>query len=249
MARLADYPPRPSGVSPNGARQRGWGNGWPLCQRTRIVVVERGGVTFYLRREIAQLAATLLEATEKRHGYDIKPGQSWGFACRAIRGSKTPSNHSWGLAVDLNAKTNPMGSTFRSDLPPAVVRMWLDCGWFWGGHYRQRPDAMHFEYVRRPEHVAGDLARARRHLGGASTGGGTKVPGFVPPPIRLTDPLTKGDRVRWVQERLNAKGANPRLSTDGVWGPKTDAAVRAFQRRAHLTSDGIYGPRTHQALT
>lgn len=244
MARLADYPPRPGGVSPNGARQRGWGNGWPLCQRNRIVAVERAGVTVYVRREIAQLAATLLDATERRHGYDIKRGQSWGFACRPIRGSRTPSNHSWGLAIDINATTNPMGSTFHSDIPPAVVRMWWDCGFYWGGWYRQRPDAMHFEYVRKPGDVAADLARAQRHLNGAKAG----PPPFTPPPLKLTHPFTKGDRVRWVQGRLNAKGANPKLVTDGEWGPKTDAAVRAFQQRAHLVVDGVYGPKTHAAL-
>jgi murein DD-endopeptidase MepM/ murein hydrolase activator NlpD len=35
---------------------------------------------------------------------------------------------------------------------------------------------------------------------------------------------------------------------DGVVGPSTTAAVRAFQRRAHLTVDGIAGPRTRAAL-
>lgn len=35
---------------------------------------------------------------------------------------------------------------------------------------------------------------------------------------------------------------------DGVAGPKTAAAVRAFQRRAHLTVDGIAGIRTRTAL-
>lgn len=35
---------------------------------------------------------------------------------------------------------------------------------------------------------------------------------------------------------------------DGVAGPKTAAAVRAFQRRAHLSVDGIAGIRTRTAL-
>jgi hypothetical protein len=35
---------------------------------------------------------------------------------------------------------------------------------------------------------------------------------------------------------------------DGVAGPSTAAAVRAFQRRAHLSVDGIAGPRTRGAL-
>ena len=39
-----------------------------------------------------------------------------------------------------------------------------------------------------------------------------------------------------------------RGSIDGVQGPKTVRAVRAFQRRHRLTVDGLAGPRTRAAL-
>lgn len=52
----------------------------------------------------------------------------------------------------------------------------------------------------------------------------------------------KGDRVRTIQRKLQIK-------VDGVWGPKTDAAVRAFQRaRGLVEDDGMVGPRTFAAL-
>jgi hypothetical protein len=214
-----------------------------------MAAVERAGVKVYVRRELAPLVATLFEATEKKHGYDIKPGQTWGFANRAIRGTTTPSNHSWGLAVDINSLANPMGRTFVSNLPPAMVTMWTQCRFFWGGYYRGRPDAMHFEYMGRPGDVAADLATARQHLGGAAARVAAAAGnGFAGPVLRLTHPFTKGERVRWVQERLNAKGASPKVATDGVWGPNTDQAFRAFQKRAHLEVDGIYGPKSHAAL-
>ena len=198
------------------------------CQRGKMAAVERAGVKVYVRREIAPLVATLFEATEKRHGYDIKPGQTWGYAYRPIRGTQTASNHSWGLAVDINSLANPMGATFKSDMPPAMVAMWWACGFYWGGWYSRRPDAMHFEYLRRPGDVAADLATARRHL----SSDGRQVPVLQGPVLRLTHPLHKGERVRWVQERLNAKGASPKLTVDGIWGPHTDEAFRAFQKRA-----------------
>ena len=36
--------------------------------------------------------------------------------------------------------------------------------------------------------------------------------------------------------------------TDGIFGPRTEAAVRAFQRDNNLTPDGIVGPRTFAAI-
>ena len=35
---------------------------------------------------------------------------------------------------------------------------------------------------------------------------------------------------------------------DGIFGPLTDTAVRAYQQRASVAVDGIVGPETWQAL-
>jgi len=58
----------------------------------------------------------------------------------------------------------------------------------------------------------------------------------------------RGVSVSQVQERLNELGATPRLATDGIFGPITEAAVVAFQRSRGLASDGIVGPLTWGAL-
>jgi hypothetical protein len=34
------------------------------------------------------------------------------------------------------------------------------------------------------------------------------------------------------------------VTSDGVWGPKTDAAVKTFQKKHGLAADGIVGPKT-----
>jgi peptidoglycan hydrolase-like protein with peptidoglycan-binding domain len=52
--------------------------------------------------------------------------------------------------------------------------------------------------------------------------------------------------VRTLQHLLRAR-EHP-VAVDGVFGPKTDAAVRAFQRSRSLAVDGIVGPRTWSAL-
>jgi peptidoglycan hydrolase-like protein with peptidoglycan-binding domain len=38
------------------------------------------------------------------------------------------------------------------------------------------------------------------------------------------------------------------LNADGIFGGETEAAVRAFQRKAALVPDGIVGPATWHAL-
>jgi peptidoglycan hydrolase-like protein with peptidoglycan-binding domain len=66
-------------------------------------------------------------------------------------------------------------------------------------------------------------------------------------PDRLLRQGTRGEDVRWVQRRLQTHGFEPGPA-DGVFGPRTDAAVRAFQRARSLEADGIVGPHTRQAL-
>lgn len=56
----------------------------------------------------------------------------------------------------------------------------------------------------------------------------------------------KGDDVKLLQHRLNLLGW--RLTEDGIWGVKTDSAVRGYQYRAGLTVDGIVGAKTRAAL-
>ena len=58
----------------------------------------------------------------------------------------------------------------------------------------------------------------------------------------------QGPSIKQVQEKLNELGANPRLATDGNFGPLTEAAVMAFQKANGLTPDGIVGPNTWNAL-
>jgi len=56
---------------------------------------------------------------------------------------------------------------------------------------------------------------------------------------------SRGTLVRAVQARLNRDyPLYSKLVVDGIFGPKTEAVVREFQRRAGLVVDGIVGPKT-----
>ena len=54
---------------------------------------------------------------------------------------------------------------------------------------------------------------------------------------------SRGTEVRNIQSRLSAWGYNPG-SVDGIYGAKTEAAVKRFQQKHGLTPDGIAGPAT-----
>ncbi|MFB2938805.1 peptidoglycan-binding protein [Aerosakkonemataceae cyanobacterium BLCC-F154] len=57
---------------------------------------------------------------------------------------------------------------------------------------------------------------------------------------------SKGSDVKYLQQLLNKKGYS--LKVDGDFGPRTEAAVKQFQKSRRLTVDGIVGPATWNAL-
>ncbi len=74
------------------------------------------------------------------------------------------------------------------------------------------------------------------------------VPGWAEqsaarPTLRRGD---KGDAVKELQRALARRGAN--ITSDGAFGTKTEAAVRAFQRQMGLAIDGIVGAKTWACL-
>jgi len=66
----------------------------------------------------------------------------------------------------------------------------------------------------------------------------------APPTLRLD---SRGAAVTTLQNKLKAAGFNPGAA-DGHFGPKTLAAVKAFQRAHGLTADGVVGPKTWNKL-
>ncbi len=64
------------------------------------------------------------------------------YAFRAKRGMGKLSTHSWGIAVDLNRRTNRLGK--RPTMPSIIVDCFESVGFRWGGRWK-RPDGMHFQ--------------------------------------------------------------------------------------------------------
>jgi peptidoglycan hydrolase-like protein with peptidoglycan-binding domain len=58
---------------------------------------------------------------------------------------------------------------------------------------------------------------------------------------------SSGDDVKELQGKLAAAGFDPGPA-DGIFGPKTEAALKAFQEDAGIAADGIAGPITNAKL-
>lgn len=145
--------------------QRGWGPGWPTAQTGKMVnVTWSNGVSPIggVRQEIAKLVQILGDETIRR-GYHPHIGWCWGYANRAISGTNIPSNHSWGLAVDINAPTNPRTDHLVTDMPSWMPDLWNTYGFRWGGDYRPpiEKDAMHYEFMGTPAQAGQALAEAQ----------------------------------------------------------------------------------------
>lgn len=75
------------------------------------------------------------------------------------------------------------------------------------------------------------------------------TPTPTPTPTQRPRLLKKGDKgqdVKDIQIALDIHGY--KLVVDGDFGPRTDAAVKDFQKKNKLKVDGIVGPKTREAL-
>jgi hypothetical protein len=120
---------------------------WLLPGINRKLLARDGSAGFLL----VHLAMWFDEEIER---IDVGTYDDWGYAKRQVSGSSDYSNHASGTALDLNATQHPMGvatsQTFtRDEIFSIHNRLKLYSGCLrWGGDYRSRPDAMHWELVK-----------------------------------------------------------------------------------------------------
>lgn len=99
------------------------------------------------------------------HGWDdnasMAANNTSAFNYRVIAGTDRLSNHSFGLAIDVNPRLNPYmrkdgtvlpeGATYDPEVPGTLtaesdaVRAFTNRGWEWGGDWDDPKDWQHFE--------------------------------------------------------------------------------------------------------
>jgi len=180
---------------------------------------------------------------------DYGPGDTddeWGYASRPIRGSRRPSNHSWGLAVDLNAQDWPMGQS-RNNPPQWLVDIMATHGFSWGGKW-SRPDPMHFEWMGTPSD-ADKLARALLLHDKAMQDGTAPAP--AAPAVPAGPPKPAAIR-RWMSGVLipfasNLPDLNPSVTGQNLHIVRLQQVLNVLID-AGLAEDGLYNQQTIDAV-
>ncbi len=115
---------------------------WVSANITSETVPILGTVTCH-RALLPQLRAALQEVVDRGLASEIHPDEYAGcYYPRFIAGSTTLSNHSFGLALDLNVPGNQRGTV--GEMNREVVAIFEKWGFAWGGHWGYT-DPMHFE--------------------------------------------------------------------------------------------------------
>ena len=122
---------------------------WRRYNIREVDVPILGTVTCH-RTLVAQLRAALQTVARAGLAHLINVPQFGGcYSPRFINRDPAGrlSHHSWGIAVDLNARDNAFGT--KPDQDPRLIEIMEEHGFTWGGRWLV-PDGMHFEWVRFP---------------------------------------------------------------------------------------------------
>lgn len=146
------------------------------------------------------------------------------------------SNHNKGIAVDY-CLTNKEGTaaywTVNTDWK-RVATIAKTMGFEWGGDWKGFVDNPHLEYTGKV--TVEEEAKSTT----------TKKETYTLP-TGTYKKGSKGDAIKQIQEALN-KLYFKCGTADGIWGAKTDDALRRFQSVYCNPVDGVYGKNTRAAM-
>ncbi|HEX8709517.1 MAG TPA: peptidoglycan-binding protein [Pyrinomonadaceae bacterium] len=227
--------------------------------RTAIANLAQGGIQV----EVVQGLRTFAEQDALYAQGRTKPGQ---IVTRARGGQ---SNHNYGLAVDVVPYTDGKPNWNAPNSVWVLIGTEAEkLGLQWGGSWKKFIDRPHIQLsglsinqclsLFKKGGLQAVWAEASRQLNGSPSGGPAKPPAQpVKPPVKppVTPPVERtlglndsGQSVRLIQTRLAALKLLSEKDIDGVYGPRTAAAVKKFQTANKLTADGRVGPKTRVAL-
>lgn len=224
-------------------RKAEWGE--PCRSDIRSMAIYSGGPRFDAN-VLARESFTLLGGVFLRHRYIVR--RAGCYNCRPITGGSSYSSHAWGISLDVNDDTNPyrrdrLVTDMSREMILDVYRIQTREGvqvFRWGGDWDGRPevpnsnyDAMHFEIIATPDELAAGFEHDVPENVGADP--------LAMPVIRRG---ARGYVVTVLQDMLRLQ----RTTGDGIFGPRTEEAVKNYQRRHGLVADGIVGHATWTAL-
>lgn len=150
------------------------------------------------------------------------------------------SNHNFGVAVDLclySADGRTVSWSVNGPFTKVVAAMKVE-GFKWGGDWRSFKDYPHFELY---DAAGGEKVTIAVKKSVSKKAAPVKKQTSI---VKFPGILKQGSKGKDVQRVQNAIG----LKADGVYGPKTAAAVRAYQKRHGLVADGIVGEKTWKVM-
>lgn len=119
--------------------REGWMVLWDVPSELEISAVPK---KIYCNKDLVlPLEQAFRNIKERKKAWELK---TWDgcFNIRNKKRSTSLSLHSWGVAVDINAAWNKMGTS--PTLSKELVMCFMDAGFDWGGRWAV-PDGMHFQ--------------------------------------------------------------------------------------------------------
>jgi hypothetical protein len=180
------------------------------------------------------------------HGSKVWDGTTYwlkpGMAMAAVPGN---SNHGWGAAVDC-----ALGGYGRNALPVTSDGRFVtwfianapDHGWSW----ETQSEPWHIRVVSLADTTSTLVGGAGRDA--ASTDPAANVPPHLSVPAPTLQRNSRGGQVAVLQSWCQRRAWGDVGRADGVFGPRTESAVKVIQLELGVTDDGVYGPKTAAAL-
>ena len=225
-------------------------------------------------RDLTRLHPRLQVKIAELRNLSLENGIRVGFACavrdrdeqnrlfaqgrtapgKIVTSTKYPnSQHNWGVAVDFFIFAKDANGRDIASYDVATMNrvgaLAVTLGLGWGGHWGfvDRPHLYLKDWGSTTARLVQLYGTPDRFMAIWNSNEEVRDPIVNTPGNRpILRQGARGEHVQHAQSRLVMHGAN--IVVDGIFGPRTDAAVRDFQRRRGLVVDGSIGPMTWAEL-